>query len=213
MEIWTQLLQSTLGYLQAHFGLSEALGIIVLTLIARVAMMPISLTCAYRMQMNKRTIERIKPLLEALRERHKDNPSELAKQTMAIYRENGVTFFDKLTLLNIGSQGIFGLGIFRSLKRMVFSSRFLWISSLAKPDYLLTALVAALMLLGMMLMPGASTNTSALVMLAVPIILSIVAIAALPSALGVYWATSNSVTIVQTLALRGLLKRRARMAA
>ena len=213
MELWTHFLQSTLGYLALHFGLSEAIAIIALTLIARAAMMPISLTCAYRMQINKGAIERIKPQLDALRKRHKDNPSELANQTMAVYKENGITLFDKLSLLNIGAQGIFGIGIFRSLKQMAFSSRFLWISSLAKPDLLLTVLVGILMLIGMALMPGTATNTSTLIMLAVPMILSIVFVAALPSALGVYWATSNSVTIVQALALRGMLARRMRLTA
>jgi YidC/Oxa1 family membrane protein insertase len=159
------------------------------------------------MQKNKYAIDRIKPALEELRKKYKDNPHELATQTMQLYRDNGIKFMDKISLLNIGSQGIFGIGIYQVLRRMVFRTRFWWITDLAKPDFLLTVLVGALILLGMSLMPDANHNASMLFMLAVPVVISVIAVATLPSAIGIYWATSNAVTVVQTLALRGLLTR------
>ena len=206
--MWTHALKAGIGLIVAHLGLSEALAIIVLTLIARAAMMPVSLASAYRMQINKQAVARLKPKLEALRERLKADPAELARQTMALYRDNGVRFVDTLSLLNIGSQSVFGLGIFQALNRMSFHSKFLWIAHLAKPDLWLTLLVGALMLLGMALMPGALHETNMLLMLAVAVLVSVVAIAALPSALGLYWATSNAVTVLQTLLLRALLAQR-----
>lgn len=212
-SVWTQSLASTLGYLAAHFGVSEAMAIVVLTLLARIFLMPVSLASAYRIQMNKERMERLRPALEELRKKYKDDPAALAQKTMALYREQGVTFIDKVSLLNIASQGVFGLGMFQCIRRMAFSSKFLWIANLAKPDYWLTGLVAGLMLLGMVLMPGASANSSLLLMYAISLVVSVVAIAALPSALGIYWATSNAVTVVQALTLRGLLARRARLSA
>lgn len=211
--MWTHLLEAGVGLIAAQLGLSEAVAIIVLTLIARAAMMPVSLASAYRMQLNKEEVARLKPALEALRARLKSDPAELARQTMALYRDNGIHFVDRLSLLNIGSQSVFGLGIFQALNRMSFHSKFLWIANLAKPDLWLTLLVGALMLLGMALMPGALHETNMLLMLAVAVVVSVVAIAALPSALGLYWATSNAVTVVQSLALRGLLARRQRLMA
>ena len=206
--MWTHLLETALGFLGAHLGLSEAAAIIALTLMARTALMPVSLTAAYKAQKNKEAMERLKPELEKLRERLKDNQAELAAQTMALYRQHGITFMDKVSVLNMGSQGLFGLGIFQVLKRMVFSSRFLWIPNLARPDLALTILVGALMLLGTALMPGATGNASMLLMIGIPVVISVIAVATLPSALGLYWATSNAVTVVQALALRGLLARR-----
>jgi YidC/Oxa1 family membrane protein insertase len=211
--LWTHLLEASVGSLATYFGFSEAVAIIVLTLIARLALMPVSLTAAYKMQLNKEAMNRIKPALEELRETFKDKPSELASRTMALYRENGISFLDKVSMLNLGSQGVFGLGVFQALNRMVFNSKFLWISNLAKPDFMLTVLVASLMLLGMLLMPGATADTSMLLMLAISVVISVIAVAALPSALGLYWATSNAVTVVQTIALRGLLARRRYLAA
>jgi len=68
----------------------------------------------------------------------------------------------------------------------------------------------AIIVLGMALIPGTSTDPSMLPMLAIPVLISVIAVAALPSALGIYWATSNAVTVAQTLALRGLLARQRR---
>ncbi len=206
--MWTNLLQAYLHYLSAHFGLSEALAIIVLTLVARIAMMPITLTAAYRSQKNKEALERIKPELEALRKTFKDNPSELASRTMSLYRENQISFFDRVSLLNMGSQGFFGIGVFQCLRRTTFSTKFLWISSLAKPNFPLTLLIGILMLLSMVLAPGFTTNTSMLLMLAISLGVTVFVLATTPSAIGIYWATSNAMTVMQTLALRGLLARR-----
>ncbi|WP_243295288.1 YidC/Oxa1 family membrane protein insertase [Geothrix mesophila] len=212
-SMWTQFLQGSLNFLTVHLGFSEAVSIIALTIAARVVMMPISLTAAYRAQKNKEALDRIKPELDDLRKKFKENPSELAARTMALHRENGIKFFDKVSILNIGSQGIFGIGVFQCLKRAMFNSKFLWVSTLSKPDFVITLLVGALMLLGSALMPGATANTSMIVMLVVSVLVSVFFIAALPSAIGVYWATSNAVTVIQTLVLRSLLAKQTPMAA
>ena len=54
--MWTHALEAGIGLIAAQLGLSEALAIIVLTLIARAAMMPVSLASAYRMQINKQAV-------------------------------------------------------------------------------------------------------------------------------------------------------------
>jgi YidC/Oxa1 family membrane protein insertase len=208
--IWTQFLEGSVGFIALHLGVSHAIAIIVLTLIARAALMPVSLTSAWRMQLNKEAMARLKPELDALREQSKGDSAALARETMALYRAHGVSVIDRVWLLNIGTQGVFGVGIYQALSRMPFGSKFLWIADIAKPDLWLTLIVAALTLLGMALMPGAMTEAAMWPMLAIAVVVSVVAVATLPSALGLYWATSNAVTVLQTLALRGLLQRRRR---
>lgn len=186
--LWTYLLQTSLHFFSAHFGFSEAISIMAITLIARLALMPLSLKAAYKAQKHKESMEQIKPAIEELRQTHQNNPSESAAQEAALYRRHGITLFDKLSLLNLGSQGISGMGIFQTLKRASFHSGFLWILNLAKPDLVLTLLVSLLVLLGAALMPGATSNPSQLLMLAIPILVTVFTLAALPSAVGLYWA-------------------------
>jgi YidC/Oxa1 family membrane protein insertase len=205
---WTSLLVSILNLISSQLGVTEAIAIILLTLIARAILLPVSLTSAIRMEANKQKMKLLKPELDALKERHKNDSSKLASETMRLYREQKVRLLDRLTVANIGTQGVFGIGLFQVLSKATFSSKFLWIGSLAKPDLLLTVLVTALMLLGMALMPGATAEPSMLVMMAISVAVAAIAIVTLPSAVGIYWATSNAITVVQALILRAVVHRK-----
>ncbi|WP_410209214.1 YidC/Oxa1 family membrane protein insertase [Aquirhabdus sp.] len=204
---WTHILETSLSYLSANWGLSEAFSIITLTLIVRFALMPVSLAAAYKMQKNKEAMKRIKPELEEIKRNFKDNRPERTNKTMALYQKHSISIVDKVSIFNLSTQGLFGIGIFHVLKHMMFRSKFLWIATLAKPDILLTILVGSLMMFGMVLMPNGPENMSMWLVLMIPVAISVFAIIALPAALGVYWATSNAVTVLQMLILRGIVTR------
>jgi len=211
-NLWIALLQSALANISVYFGLSEAMAVIVLTMLARATLMPVSLTSAVRMEVNKQKMKLLKPQIDALRTIYPSDPAKVAAETMRIYRENKVRLLDRLAIANIGTQGIFGIGIFQVLGKASFTSKFLWISSLAKPDVLLTIVVSALMLLAMVLMPGATAEHSTLIIMVVSVLVAAVTLAAMPSAVGIYWATSNAFTVLQTLLLRMVLRSRSQVA-
>lgn len=200
-NIWTSFITNGINFLSMYFGVSEALAIIIFTLLARIMLMPISLKSAYMMHKNKLAIERVRPEIERLRDLYSGKPGELAKRTMAIYKKHGIKFLDKTSVINIGSQGILGLGIFQALRDMVISSKFMWIADIAKPDVILAFVVGVLTFTSMQMMPGAVEQQNLLIFL-IPAMVSTFVLVSFPSALGLYWATSNIVTIVQTLALR-----------
>jgi len=208
VELWTSwlsFLSSSLSLLSAQFGLSEAVAIITLTAVARLALMPVSLRAAYQGELSRRALERLKPELLKLRETFKDDRAQLSARTMQLYRDHGINPLGRWGLLNIGSQADFGIGVFQILQKADFTSRFLWIANLAKPDLWLTAVVTVLMLLGMALMPGTSMETPMALLLAIPLVIAVIAIATMPSAIGIYWATSNVFSVVQAVILRVIL--------
>jgi YidC/Oxa1 family membrane protein insertase len=208
VELWTSwlsFLSSSLSLLSAQFGLSEAVAIITLTAVARLALMPVSLRAAYQGELSRRALERLKPELLKLRETFKDDRAQLSARTMQLYRDHGINPLGRWGLLNIGSQAAFGIGVFQILQKADFTSRFLWIANLAKPDLWLTAVVTVLMLLGMALMPGTSMETPMALLLAIPLVIAVIAIATMPSAIGIYWATSNVFSVVQAVILRVIL--------
>ena len=208
-HVWTSLLQGALASLSTRFGVSEAVAIIVMTLVVRTLLMPVSLSASLRMETNKRKMQGLKPEIARLKVLHADDAAALASATMRLYREHGVGLLDRLTVANVATQALFGIGLFQVLRRATTSSRFLWIANLAKPDLLLTAIVALLMVLGMLLMPNMSAEPGALIMIGLVVAVATISIFALPSTVGLYWATSNAVTVMQTLALRALLRDRA----
>jgi len=208
---WVSLLSSSLALLTAHFGVSEAVAIILATMAARLMLMPISLRAAYQGELSRRALERLKPELQRLKEAHKGDHAALSARTLQLYREHGINPLGRWAFLNIGTQAAFGLGMFQLLAKAGFTGRFLWIANLAKPDAWLTALVTVLMVLGMLLMPGLNSELSTLMLLAIPVAVAVIAVATMPASVGIYWATSNAFTVFQTIVLRLMLPRPVRV--
>ena len=210
-ELWLTFITNGIDFLSAYLGVSEALAIIVFTLLSRMLLMPLSLKSSYLMYKNRLAVEKIRPEVERLREIYSDNPGELAKRTMAIYKKNGIRFIDRTSIMNIGSQGILGISMFQALRNMAFSSKFIWIADIAKPDVILAFMVGVLTFASMLIMPGTVEQQNFLMLFILTGVVMFV-LASFPSALGLYWATSNAVTIVQTLVLRVVLEREDRVA-
>ncbi len=51
---------------------------------------------------------------------------------------------DRLAIANMGTQSVFGIGLFQVLSKAGFASKFLWIANLGKPDFLLTVMLRAI---------------------------------------------------------------------
>jgi YidC/Oxa1 family membrane protein insertase len=210
--LWTDGLANALEFLSTHSGLSQAWAIAILTIAARLVIMPVSIGVALRAGRNRERLEALKPQLTALRKRLKDDPRALTGQTMALYRQNGIRFLDRLTVANLVGQTAFGLGMFRMLRKIKLAASFLWISDIAKPDLILALVTGTLMLLAMTMAPGSHQQMS-LVMIMIPVAISVISITTFPSAIGLYWASSNLVSLTQTLVVRHIIARQRRRAA
>jgi len=86
-------------------GGNIGIAVIVLTLLVKFALFPLSQK-SVRAQAKMRLIE---PHLKKIKEKHKDNQQEQAKQTMALYKEHGVNPFSGCLLLLIQMPIIFAL--------------------------------------------------------------------------------------------------------
>ena len=213
MEIWSgwvNLLSNGVGLFSFYFGLSEAMAIIVLTLCLRLLILPLSLKATLQSYKNKSAMDKLKPKLERLKQRYHDNPSELAKQTIALYKQSGVRFLDKVTLGNIGAQAVVGLGMFQALKNMLFKSSFLWIANIAKPDIVLAVIVGVLTFITLLLMPSAIEQQNHLFFL-IPAFMSAFVLISFPSAIALYWLCSSLVSLLQSLLVKAYLSRSAHL--
>ena len=205
---WVSLLGHGLGVLSSQLGLSEALAIVLLTLLARCLLMPLSVAAVLRGELRKERLRALRPELDALARRHAGDRAELAAATMALYRTHGIRFVDRITLANAGVQGVFGVGLFQAIGKAAYASRFLWIGNLSKPDVLLTALVSVLMLAATAVMPGAVAEPSAALVLGAALVVTAATLAFMPSAVGLYWAASNATGLAQAVLVRVVLRRR-----
>ncbi|SFT45440.1 YidC/Oxa1 family membrane protein insertase [Pseudoalteromonas sp. DSM 26666] len=207
MEIWnlfTDFIVQSITFFTQEVGVSQAVAIILFTVIGRLVLMPINLVAMVNMVRNKKAIAALKPELDSIKSNYKDQPSEIAKLTMALYKKHNIKFIDKKSVINMASQGVFGLGTFQALQQIVLNSKFAWITSIAKPDIALSLLVGAITYLSMM-MPGSAEQTSTLLFL-IPAIICVVTLVNFPSAIGLYWATSSSTSLLQSLLVNKYFK-------
>jgi len=152
--------------------------------------------------LQQRQMAALKPKLDHLRERHAKDPAAYASATQALYREHGVTMGLGSSLRVAAVQAPIGAGIYAAIRQGVAGAGgCLWIPKLARPDLWLALIVAALNFAVMLLNPAMPEQTRNLLQF-LPVLISFVLVWHLAAGLGLYWAGSTSVNLLQTLLLR-----------
>ena len=148
MLLWSpflDLLRAVL-FAIAHFcGGSLGGGIVVLSLIVRLALLPLTYRLALRAREYQMALGRLKSQQDALQQRYGTQPLRLAQETRALQARNGIGVAPKGSFLGALVQMPIGLGIYSTIgsvaKRAV---RFLWIHDLSRPDALVASIAAGL---------------------------------------------------------------------
>ena len=210
MAIWSMFVEgisALLAQLAQMLDGSFGLAIIALALFVRLMLLPMTLKVAEQGWHRQRQMAALKPKLERLRERHAKDPAAYASATQALYREHGVTAGLGSSLRVAVVQAPIGAGIYAAIRQGVAGAgAFLWIPKLARPDLWLAVIVSALSLVAMLLNPSMPEQTRTLLQL-LPVVISFVLVWHLAAGLGLYWAGSTSVNLMQILLLRRRIRR------
>lgn len=204
---WLNVLDGFLEFLSSQVGLGEGLAIVALTLLVRTAILPISWSSAYRSCVRQKTIARLRPELQLLKEKFGDQPKIYAEQLVALYRKNGMTLTDGRTLLGALAQLPVLLGLYQALRNGVRGTRFLWVKDLSRPDFWLALLAGLATMLLMSVNPDLPEHMR-LMLIVVPSIIAVVVALKVAAALALYWTTSNCYSAVQTAVLHHVVARR-----
>jgi len=184
------------------FGGNLGWAIIALSVSIRVALLPLTIGLARRAQRNQEIMQRLQPEMERLKQRYEKKPERLFEEMRKLYRKHDCSPFDLPTLVGSFIQlPIFGM-LYRSIRDSLSSSgAFLWIKSLASPDFLLTLLILSLTGLSAYLMPSASEQMRS-TLVVIQVMVTFLIVWKLAAGLGLYWASSSLVGLFQTLWLR-----------
>jgi YidC/Oxa1 family membrane protein insertase len=133
------LADALLGIYDVFRGLfgSAGLAVILMTLVVRGLMMPLSIRNQLSMRGYSRKIAKVKPKLDALKKKYEKNVKKLREEQAKLYREHGIGFPTGCLMLLVQMPIFFAL--FSSL-RTEYSLRnqaFLWIQDLGGPDKLI----------------------------------------------------------------------------
>lgn len=211
MALWTQwlnVLDGLLQFLSSQVGLGEGLAVIILTLLVRTVILPISWSNAYRSLVRHRRIAALQPELRRLKEEFGDQPKLYAEQLVALYRKNGMPLTDAPAILGALMQLPVLLGLYQALRKGA-RGRFLWAEDLSQPDPWL-ALLAGLATALLMWVNPDLPEPMRLILVVVPSITAVVVALKVASAMSLYWTTSNCFSAVQTAVLHRVVARRTR---
>jgi YidC/Oxa1 family membrane protein insertase len=194
-------LASLMAFLASLFDGSMGWAILCLALAVRLVLLPLTLRLSRRMLANQQKMKALAPQVEAIRARLKDKPQEAFAAVSALYKEHGVQLFDRSSLIGALVQlPVFGL-LYRTVSNAsAGSGPFLWMKSLASPDAALTAVV--LLMTGVAAYYFPSASDPAMLMVALQVVIMAFVLWKLSAGLGLYWAASSSVNVLQTVVLR-----------
>ena len=205
MTLWTayvELLQGGIFTLAQALGGNLGAGILCLSVILRLALMPLTLRLARRSLAHRELMLKLRPELERIQRRFRKQPERLMEESGKLFAAHGARPVDGSGLLGGLVQAPVALGLFSAVRKSLSGSGgFLWIVDLARPDALLAVLAAALTWLTATLQPALPEQGRALV-IALPAVMTLVFLWRMAAGLGLYWAASTAVGLLQNLILR-----------
>jgi YidC/Oxa1 family membrane protein insertase len=181
-------------FLNQYFN-NYGVAIIILTILIKIVLWPLG-TISYK-SMNE--MKKIQPLIEALKEKYKNDQAKLGQETMALYRAHKVNPLGGC--LPILIQIPVFIGLYNTLLYAIElrqSPFFFWIQDLsAKDPYYITPIVmGATQFIQQKMTPTVGDPTQAKIMLMMPIVFTFIFLN-FPSGLVIYWLINNILSIGQ----------------
>jgi YidC/Oxa1 family membrane protein insertase len=205
MLLWDQivdLLRVAIFSAAQVFGGNIGAGIASVTLLIRLALLPLTLRLARASIVQQEMMRRLKPELDAIRSRHKHRPEQAARGTQELLQRKRVSPFPLKGCLGTLAQTPLLLGLYSAVQKCVAAGgQFLWIPSIALPDFMLTLAVSAVTYLTLALGSNPADQNRGM-MIVIPATITFFVLAKLAAGVGIYWGASSLVGLLQAVLLR-----------
>lgn len=203
-----------LQFLHTHLGISWSWSIVLLTVIVRVVLVPLT----WRQIKSMRAMQALQPQVKALQEKYKDDRQLLNQKMMEFYRENHVSPFGSCLPLLL-QMPVF-LGLFYMLRAAgqangvgsasgAFVSPvvgWLWIADITKFDIILMFLYIASQFVASWQMARKGAGQQKIIAYLMPVMIGVfMYLYKWPAGLFIYWFTSNLWTIAQQFVAEKLM--------
>lgn len=184
------------------YGGNLGLAIITLSVITRLALLPLALRMARGAQAQQKILYALRDKIAGLRQRYRSDPRQLAEKLSELYRSHGVKPVDGRNLASGAAQALVGAGLYSAIRRgLAQGHRFLWIRDLGRPDAVLVLATSIITFMSSLIAPHLPEQSRAATAV-LPAILTLILAWRLSSAVVLYWASSAAVNGVQALILR-----------
>ncbi len=198
MVIWDRfvmlLVAALFALAQAYGGLGPA--IIMLSLSVHLALLPLTLRMARRAQEQKAKLLALEPTIRTLRAKYRSDRQRLKAELLKLYRQHGYSAMDMRNFMDVLIQLPIVAGLVTAIRRGLGAGGRFWISNLVQPDAILALLIGVLTYLAAILGPGMPQQIRIVAAL-IPALLAAYVAWNLASGIGLYWATSTAVGMLE----------------
>jgi YidC/Oxa1 family membrane protein insertase len=185
------------------YGGNLGLAIITISVITRLALLPLTLRMARHAQAQQKILHGLRDHIAKLRKRYRSDPKQLAEKLSELYRSHGLQPFDSRNLAGSAAQALVGAGLYSAIRRgLVQGHRFFWVRDLGQPDAILVLVTGATSFAASVITPHLPEQSRVLTTL-LPTVMTVLVAWRLSSAVVLYWASSSAVSGLQSLILRG----------
>jgi len=195
-------LRSLLEGIHDNLGVSWAVSIILLTILVRIILIPLTV----KQFTSMRAMQKLQPKIKELQAKYKDDKQKLNEEMMKFYRENKVNPFGSCLPL------LLQMPIFISLYYMLRSqpfetdNSFLWISNINESSQVLVLIYMATQLFSSMLLTTTVDKSQRMMMILMPVGIGIFFLFGnFPAGVLIYWVTTNIWTIGQQLVVKRII--------
>ena len=202
MVLWSDtievLRESMFAYAHATNG-NLAVGILIVTALARLAMFPLMVRVARAAARHQDRLRAVQPELDAIKARFKNDPVQAAVETRKVFTREGIPMIPLSSLFGGLAPAPVLLALYAAVRQCsAVGGRFLWITDISRPDRLLAVLVGAISIIAASLAPVPAGQHRSVMML-FPVLVTTIVLWKMAAGVGLYWGVSSVVGGVQTL--------------
>jgi YidC/Oxa1 family membrane protein insertase len=195
-ESFTNILTQLITLMTMELGVSSAIAIILFTLLFRFILSPLKSKMLIDNYQKRKKLNKLKPELETLKERYKDDASTTISKTQELYKKHDIKLINKDSMILTIVQSVLGLGMFSVIQKQTFAGKFAWIENVLNPDVILSFIVT-LSLSILMILSFDSVSDINVWLVAIPTVMTFVFLISSPSILGIYFGINNIVSIAE----------------
>jgi YidC/Oxa1 family membrane protein insertase len=206
MNLWDQavdvLRESMLAYAFLFNGNLGA-GILAVTFLARLAMMPITLRLARLTAAHQAVLRRIQPELNDLKRRHRNDPRRMNEETHKVFARERISPVPVGGCLGTLAQAPALLALYSAVRTVtMLGGSFGWIRDISQPNIVLTLIVALVGTCGTLLAPPPSAAENRTLMMILPTLITVLVLWKMAAGIALYWGMSSAFSVAQSVAAK-----------
>ena len=198
--LWDQavdvLREAILAYAYLFNG-NVGAGILAVTFLARLALMPITLRLARITAAHQRIMQMIQPELDAIKTRHANDARRMNDEIKKVFSREGISPLPVVGCLGTLAQAPALIALYSAVRRVAMvGGRFGWIRDISQPNIVLTVIVGAVTAFSTLIGGGTSAQNRTL-MLVMPTIVTMIVLSKMAAGIALYWGMSSAFSVAQ----------------